>query len=126
MDKKELDRFCCNWDIQLRHSSRTIRRAKPLQINVSNNNNDMYFDTEDIECYDVLIPTDNFHALAEIDQRLHDVITKSRVDQDYVSHMKRKEMIEIRVRNNNPAVKKAWDNYCTLMNMVYNDYADKY
>ena len=126
MDNKELDRFCCSWDIQLRNSSRTIRRVKPLQINVFSNNNDMYFDTEDIECYDVLIPKDNFHALIDIDKRLNDVITKSRTDQDYISHIKRKEMIEIRARNNNPAVMKAWNNYATLMNMVYNDYADKY
>ncbi len=86
----------------------------------------MYFDTEDIECYDVLIPKDNFHALIDIDKRLNDVITKSRTDQDYISHIKRKEMIEIKARNNNPAVMKAWNNYATLMNMVYNDYADKY
>lgn len=126
MDKKEIDRFCCNWDIQLRDSSRVIRRTKPLQINPFNNNNDMYFDTEDIECYDVLIPKDNFHALIDVDKRLNDVITKSRTDQDYISHIKRKEMIEIKARNNNPAVMKAWNNYATLMNMVYNDYADKY
>lgn len=126
MDERELDRFCCNWDIQLRNSSRVIRRTKPLQVNVFSNNNDMCFDTEDIECYDVLIPKDNFHALIDVDKRLNDVITKSRTDQDYISHIKRKEMIEIKARNNNPAVKKAWDNYCTLMNMVYNDYADKY
>jgi len=126
VDKKEIDRFCCNWDIQLRDSSRVIRRTKPLQINPFNNNNDMYFDTEDIECYDVLIPKDNFHALIDVDKRLNDVITKSRTDQDYISHIKRKEMIEIKARNNNPAVMKAWNNYATLMNMVYNDYADKY
>lgn len=126
MDDKELDRFCCNWDIQLRNSSRVIRRTKPLQVNVFSKNNDMYFDTEDIECYDVLIPKDNFHALIDIDKRLNDVITKSRTDQDYISHIKRKEMIEIKARNNNPAVMKAWNNYATLINMVYSDYVDKY
>jgi len=126
VDKKEIDHFCCNWDIQLRDSSRVIRRSKPLQVNVFSKNNDMYFDTEDIECYDVLIPKDNFHALIDIDKRLNDVITKSRTDQDYISHIKRKEMIEIRARNNNPAVMKAWNNYATLMNMVYSDYVDKY
>ena len=126
MDKKEIDHFCCNWDIQLRDSSRVIRRSKPLQVNVFSKNNDMYFDTEDIECYDVLIPKDNFHALIDIDKRLNDVITKSRTDQDYISHINRKEMIEIRARNNNPAVMKAWNNYATLMNMVYSDYVDKY
>lgn len=126
MDDKELDRFCCNWDIQLRNSSRTIRRTKPLQINLFSNNNDMYFDAEDIECYDVLIPKDNFHALIDVDKRLNDIITRSRTDQNYISHIQRKEMIEIKARNNNPAVMKAWNNYATLMNMVYNDYADKY
>ncbi len=128
MDNKELNRFCCNWDIQLRHSSRTIRRYKPTQINMYKDNEEFHkFPiTEDIECYELLIPKDNFHALAEIDQRMNDVIVKSRVDQEYVSHMKRKEMIEIRARNNNPAVKKAWDNYSTLMNMVWNEYADRY
>lgn len=126
MDNKELDRFCCNWDIKLRNSSRVIRRTKPLQVNVFSKNNDMYFDTEDIECYDVLIPKDNFHALIDIDKRLNDVITKSRTDQDYISHIKRKEMIEIKARNNNPAVMKAWNNYATLMNMVYSEYVDKY
>lgn len=79
-----------------------------------------------MECYELLIPKDNFHALVEIDQRMNDVIAKSRADQDYVSHIKRKEMIEIKARNNNPAVKKAWDNYSTLMNMVWNEYADRY
>ena len=126
MDNKELDRFCCNWNIQLRHSSRIVRKAILPQVSTYQESHDFYFATEDLECYDILIPKDNFHALAEIDQRLHDVVTKSRVDQDYVSHMKRKEMIEIRARNNNPAVKKAWDNYSTLMDMVWNEYADRY
>ena len=126
VDKKELDRFCCNWDIQLRNSSRTIRRTKPLQVNAFSNNNDMYFDTEDIECYDVLIPKDNFHALADIDKRLEQLKLKSLEDSEYIKQVMRKERIEIRARNNNPAVQKAWDNYCTLMNMVYNDYADRY
>jgi hypothetical protein len=126
VDNKELDRFCCNWDIQLRHSSRTIRKAKPPQVSTYQDAHDFYFATEELECYDILIPKDNFHALAEIDQRMNDVIVKSRGDQDYINHMKRKEMIEIKARNNNPAVKKAWDNYSTLMNMVWNEYADRY
>jgi len=126
VDNKELDRFCCNWDIQLRHSSRTIRKAKSPQVSTYQDAHDFYFATEELECYDILIPKDNFHALAEIDQRMNDVIVKSRGDQDYINHMKRKEMIEIKARNNNPAVKKAWDNYSTLMNMVWDEYADRY
>jgi len=66
VDNKELDRFCCNWDIQLRPSSRTIRKAKPPQVSTYQDAHDFYFATEDLECYDILIPKDNFHALAEM------------------------------------------------------------
>lgn len=128
MDKRELDRFCCNWDIRLKDSHHTIKRYKPIQVNMFKDDEEFYkFPiTEDIQCYDVLIPKDNFHALVDIDKRLKEVYTKSKEEQDYISHVKRKEMIEIRARNNNPAVKKAWDNYRTLMNLVYHEYADKY
>ena len=128
MDNNELDRFCCNWDIQLRHSSRTIRRCKPTQITRYKDNEEFYkFPiTEDMECYELLIPKDNFHALADIDKRLNEIIARSRDEKDYINRMRSKEMTEIQARNNNPAVKKAWDNYSTLMNLVYNDYADRY
>ncbi len=126
VDNKELDRFCYNWDIQLRHSSRIVRKAIPPQVSTYQESHDFYFATEDIECYDILIPKNNFHSLVDINQRLNDVIAKSRNDQDYIAYLKRKEMIEIRARNNNPAVKKAWDNYSILMNMVYHEYTDRY
>lgn len=127
VDNRDLDRFCCNWDIQLRNTPRVIRKPKPVDVHsLYSGGLNMCMDTYDLECYEVLIPKDNFHALAEIDKKLDKVITKSRSDEDYIKHVKRMEMIEIKARNNNPAVKKAWENYTTLMNLVYHEYADRY
>ena len=81
---------------------------------------------EEIDCYEVIIPKNNFHALAEIDKKNKELAVKSLEDEDYIRKLKRDENLEIKIRNNNPAVKKAWENYCTLLNLVYHDYADKY
>ncbi len=122
-----LDRFAANWNMQIRESYRKIRRPKKMNV-MDYRLDDMhcYIDTEELDCYEVTIPKNNLHALAQIDQN-NKHLDKKLVEQDnYILHLKRRESIEIRARADNPAVKKAWDNYCTLMNMVYNDYVDRY
>jgi hypothetical protein len=130
VDKKELDRFCANWNIQVRETPRKIRKPVPLR-HLSydlNYNNPLYHEivTEDLDCYEVLITKNNLHALAENDKRIEELLDKSRNNEDYIKHHRRQENLEIKIRHNNPAAKKAWENYCTILNLVYHDYVNRY
>lgn len=129
MDDRQIEKFCLNWEIRLRDSYYKVRRPKRCDLNLRTydfSTPSVYIEHEDIDCYEVIIPKNNLHALAEIDKNNKELVFKSMNDQEYIEKLKRDQHLEIKIRNNNPAVKKAWDNYCTLLNLVYHDYADKY
>lgn len=129
VDDREIERFCLNWEVRLRDSHYKVRRPKRYDFSKMSSNfgiPNAWVEFEEIDCYEVTIPKNNFHALAEIDKNNKDLVFKSMNDQEYIQRLKRDENLEIKIRNNNPAVKKAWENYCTLLNLVYHDYADKY
>jgi hypothetical protein len=127
VDDRALERFALNWNIQIRDSYRKIRRPKKLNV-MDYRIDDMYpyIEAEEFDCYEITISKSDLQALAEIDLKNRDLDTKLVEQDDYIKNLKRRERIEIKARTNNPAVKKAWDNYCTLMNLVYNDYVDRY
>lgn len=113
--------------MQVRESYRKI--LKPIPFKVTEYNIDAmypYIQAEELDCYEVTIPKNDFHALAKLDSRNREIDKKLVEQDDYIKHLKHRERIEIRAREDNPAVKKAWDNYCTLMNLVYADYVDRY
>jgi hypothetical protein len=127
-DRYILDRFALNWNMQIRESYRKIRKPKKLKVMdyYDDSMRHQYIEAEELDCYEVTIPKNDLHALAQIEQN-NKHLERSMVEKnDYILQLKRRESIEIKARANNPAVKKAWDNYCTLMNMVYNDYVDRY
>ncbi len=114
--------------MQIRESYRKIR--KPKKLNVMDYYDDSmrhrYIEAEELDCYEVTIPKNDLHALAQIEENNKHLDKKLVEQDDYIKHLKRRERIEIKARTDNPAVKKAWDNYCTLMNLVYADYVDRY
>ncbi len=128
MDDRALERFALNWNMQIRESYRKIRKPVPFKIMdyYDDSMRHQYIEAEELDCYEVTIPKNNLHALAQIEQNNkhleHNMVAKD----DYIKQLQRKERIEIKARTDNPAVKKAWDNYCTLMNLVYHDYVDRY
>lgn len=127
MDDRTLERFALNWNMQIRESYRKIR--KPKKFNVMDYHIDgmySYIEAEELDCYEVTISKNDLQALAEIDLKNRDLDKKLVEQDDYIKHLKRQERVEIKARTDNPAVKKAWDNYCTLMNLVYQDYVDRY
>lgn len=122
-----LDRFAANWNMQIRESYRKIRKPKKLNVmDYHNFDSHSTIEVEELDCYEITIPKNDLHALAQIEQNNRHLDKKLVEQDDYIKHLKRRERIEIRARTDNPAVKKAWDNYCTLMNLVYNDYVDRY
>jgi hypothetical protein len=129
VDNREVERFCLNWEIRLRDSFYKVRRPKRVDLNLKIydfSTPNVYIEHEEIDCYEAIIPKNNLHALAEIEKNNKDLVYKSMNDKEYIEKIKRDENLEIKIRNNNPTVKKAWDNYCTLLNLVYHDYANKY
>lgn len=129
MDKRELDRFCYNWEVRLRDTDYKMRRPKRYDLNkiaFDYSSPSISIECEDIDCYELIMPKANFHSLAEIDKTNKDMVLKSIEDEEFIKRLKRNEYLEIKIRNNVPAVQKAWENYCTLLNLVYHDYADKY
>ncbi len=127
MDDRVLERFALNWNMQIRESYRKIRRPKKLNVmDYYDDKLHRFIESEELDCYEITIPKNDLHALAQIEQNNKHLDKKIVEQDDYIKHLKRRESIEIKARTNNPAVKKAWDNYRTLMNLVYNDYVDRY
>jgi hypothetical protein len=127
VDDCVLERFALNWNMQIRETHRKIRKPVPLKImDFHTNLESFYLHTEDLDCYEITISKNDFQALAEFDSRNREIDKKLVEQDDYIKHLKRQDRIAIRARTDNPAVKKAWDNYCTLMNLVYHEYVDRY
>ncbi len=114
--------------MQIRESYRKIRKPKKLNVMEYYDVDKLhrFIEAEELDCYEITISKKDFQALAELDSRNREIDKKLVEQDDYIKHLKRRERIEIKARTDNPAVKKAWDNYCTLMNLVYADYVDRY
>lgn len=127
--KDEVKDFCYKYDAYVRESSRMHRRAKRLDYNIWSESDPSIFQTipyEHVRCVEIHMPEDRFRALLEHDNwiehaGLHDNRhfnnNVSRVSNMIMEHER-----ECRIRQENPAVKIAYEKYLTLLNLVRNDY----
>jgi hypothetical protein len=119
-----IDEFCHKYQAEVRPSNRTVRRAVPVSYSVFQEQGMGAFDTlqcQHIPMVDITMPEDRFRALMEHDHwlanaGLHDnaYFTNNvmRVSNMVVEHER-----ECRLRNQHPALQKAWEQYQIILAM---------
>ena len=127
---KGIDDFCKMYDATIHPSSKLLRRQRQIDYQVLSETDSADFDVgnfyDEIQCVEIHMPEDRFRALLEHD----DWITRAglsgnnffqntvnRVSIIAVEHEK-----ECRVREENPAVKAAYEKYLTLLRMTRSYY----
>ena len=75
--------------------------------------------TSFVSMYEVDIPEDSLEKLIDVQ---YEYLRNGGIDFRWVEEMRAKEELEHRIRSTNPAVKKAYENYSMLLNMVKDEY----
>lgn len=123
-----VDEFCQKYQAEIRPSSRCWRRAVPVPYSVFEQQGMGAFDTreyQDIPMLDITLPEDRFRALMEHDHWLanaglhdngHFTNNVMRVSNMVVEHER-----ECRLRQQHPALQKAWEQYQIMLGLYGRD-----
>jgi hypothetical protein len=125
---KFVDEFCHKYQAEARPSARRWNRAKPVPYSVFESQGMNAFETreyETIPMVEITMPEDRFRALLEHDHWLanaglhdngHFTNNVMRVANMVVEHER-----ECRIRQENPAVQKAWEQYQIMLGLYGKD-----
>ena len=113
--------FYNRMEMQVRPSNRPLRRLKrqPLpQVNawdVTMSDNMLYQEAyaEEVPCVEILMPKDRLETIIDYIKYAESEIEKHTTDRQLMARYERDRI----VRLNNPAVEKAYQHYCTLLEL---------
>jgi hypothetical protein len=113
--------FYNQMEMHVRDSNRTLRRLRrpPLpQINawdVTMSDEMLYQQVyaDEVPCVDILMPKDRLQTIINYIKYAEDEIDKHETDKKLMARYERDRI----VRLNNPAVEKAYQHYCTLLEL---------
>ena len=121
---KDIQEFCHKYQAEVGPSNRTVRRAVPVPYSVFQEQGMGAFDTlqcQHIPMVDITMPEDRFRALIEHD---HWIEQAGLQENQYfnnnvmrVSNMVVEHERECRLRNQHPALQKAWEQYQIILAM---------
>jgi hypothetical protein len=125
---KTLDEFCHKYQAQVGKSSRVWQRQQtvPYDVWLTDPNVFKSITCQDVPMVDITMPEDRFRALLEHDDWVaraglndnnHFHNNAMRVSNMVVDHER-----ECRIRQENPAVRSAWEKYQLLLGLVRNHY----
>lgn len=117
----KVDDFVRKYDAVVEPSHRRFRRASYSDVTSVGLPSDVFdnIDYGDVACVNIQMPEDRFRALLEHDDWLKRRYAGGRPGIiDLVQEHER----ECRARHENPAVKKAYENYQMLLRMVESNY----
>lgn len=121
----KIDEFLYKYDAVVKPSHRMFRRASFTSFGSGYNitPSDVFdnIDYGDIPCVDIHMPEDRFRALVEHDEWLHRRYAGRHFPTGVTDLVVEHER-ECRIRHENPAVKKAYENYQMLLRMVESNY----
>lgn len=127
--KDEVDKFCRKYNAEVKPSHRVFRRATWVKVGTSVSLPSDVFDNidyGDVACVNIQMPENRFRALLEHDKWVttaglhnnnHFNNNVGRVANLVVEHER-----ECRIRQENPAVRAAYEKYLTLMRLVDSHY----
>ncbi len=119
---KELDKFCENYEVRVLNDQK--RRAKyrppqfftdPLRADVIRND---FIEHEVERVFTVEIPEGRLKALVEMEQRFFKWHHHTQGEVDMFQMLMEKEREESYMRQTNPAVQKAYEQYSIMLNLA--------
>jgi len=126
-NQDKVDEFAQKYDAVIEPSHRVFRRASYGKVSSVATSvslpSDVFdnIDYGDVACVNIHMPEDRFRALVEHDEWLNRTMRSwSRFGQRNIVEQHEREC---RARQENPAVKKAYENYQMLLSMVENNYS---
>ena len=120
---KFVDEFCHKYQAQVGQSRRTWRRPQSVPYDVFMKDPDVFktIECQDVPMVEITMPEDRFHALLEHD---HWLANAGLHDNGYftnnvmrVSNMVIEHERECRLRQEHPALQKAWEQYQIILAM---------
>ena len=120
---KFVDEFCHKYQAQVGKSRRTWRRPQSVPYDVWLKDPDVFktIECQDVPMVEITMPEDRFHALLEHD---HWLANAGLHDNGYftnnvmrVSNMVVEHERECRLRQEHPALQKAWEQYQIILAM---------
>ena len=132
---RDIDKFCRKYEAQVREGKYAMRRPQPMTSFFDFKDDASMFRSEymtahEVKTVEVFMPEDRFHNLVELERRISDIeddlfqieqLTRTR-GRGWLENLMEKERRESFIRQSNPAVKKAYENYSMLLNMVKDQY----
>jgi hypothetical protein len=126
----EINDFCRKYDAIVQPSKHRQRRTKLQSFDDWYQNPDMFqpvsYEYDTIPCVEIHMPEDRFRALIEHDEWLEHAGLKNNSffnnNVGRVSNILEEHERECRIRQENPAVRAAWEKYQTLLRLVDSHY----
>jgi hypothetical protein len=119
MDLKELqEKFCSNYSVAILNDSKRRAKYKPLHFQ-SIEDADVISPTLNMEyekVYTLEIPESRLVSLIEMEAQFYGGVRHQ--ERNMFEHLMAKQREEHFLRNEYPAIKKAWERYSTLLNLV--------
>lgn len=118
MDLKELfNKFCGNYKVRILNDSKRMAKYKPLNFQFPEDadiiQSSVSVDYEKV--YTLEIPESRLNSLIEMEAQFYGSLRHQ--ERDMFEYLMTKEREEHFLRNEYPAVKKAWERYSTLLNL---------
>jgi len=125
---KKIYKFANKYEAVCRLSSQYYRRTQPVPVKFGEDPADVLYQDlpyQSVPMVEIHLPEDRFRALIEHDEFLdnHDRLRNSTTGSHVYNDMMRAKSIveehetECRIRNQNPAVQAAYEQYITLLNL---------
>lgn len=119
---KELNQFCENYEVRVLNDSKRRARYHPPRFFTDPSRADLIrndiLEYESEQVYTVEIPEGRLRALVEMEQRFFKWQRHSQVEVDMFETLMNKEREEAHYRHTNEAVKKAYEQYSLMLNLV--------
>jgi hypothetical protein len=119
---EELKQFCENYEVRVLNGTKRRARYNPPQFFTDPARADLIrndlvpYETETV--YTVEIPEGRFRALIEMERRFFKWQSHHRDEIDMFQTLMDKEREEAYLRNTNPAVQKAYEQYSIMLNLA--------
>ncbi len=119
---KELDKFCENYEVRVLNDQKRRARYRPPQFFTDPLRADIirndFIEHESERVFTVEIPEGRLRALVELEQRFFKWHHHTQGEIDMFQMLMEKEREESYMRQTNPAVQKAYEQYSIMLNLA--------
>lgn len=124
--ENKINDFCFKYEARVGSSNKYLRRAVPVPLNVNDLEQNYSFpvlEHTNIKLIEITLPEDRFRALIEFDSWIENAGKKVghlNSDMHRISKIVENNEKEFLLRQQYPALQKAWENYMIILGMIDN------